>query len=80
MRVYVKPTQEKSANKPALNGIHMDAQRRKRQDAVDFARASVGLEGFRTSRDDDAIAKRFVNGEIDLSEFMKMPHEPVQER
>ena len=80
MRSYVKFTQEKVAIKPALNGVQIDAQRRKRQDAVDFARASVGLEGFRTSPDDDAIAKRFVNGEIDFSELMKLPHESIQER
>jgi hypothetical protein len=80
MRAYVKLMQEKAAVKPVPDGTQIDAQRRKRQDAVNFARASVGLEGFRNSPEDEAIAKRFVDGEIDFSEFMRVPDESVQER
>ena len=46
-------------------------ERRKRQEAVNYARASVGLEGFRPSDADEQRAARFVAGEIDLAEFVK---------
>ena len=48
-----------------------EAERRKRQEAVNFARASVGLEGFKPSEADEQRAARFVAGEIDLAEFVK---------
>ena len=47
-----------------------DAERLKRLEAVNFARASVGLEGFKPSEADEQRAARFVAGEIDLSEFV----------
>ena len=45
-------------------------ERRKRQAAADFARASVGLEGFKPSEAGEQRAARFVAGEIDLAEFV----------
>lgn len=48
-----------------------DAERRKRQDAADFARASVGLEGFKPSEEAEAQVLRHINGEIDLAELVK---------
>ena len=48
-----------------------EAERRKRQAAADFARASVGLEGFKPSEEAEQRAARFVAGEIDLAEFVK---------
>ena len=48
-----------------------EAERRKRQEAVNYARASVGLEGFKPSEADQQKAARFVAGEIDLAEFVK---------
>ena len=48
-----------------------DAERRKRQEAVNYARASVGLEGFKPSEADEQRAARFVAGEIDLADFVK---------
>ena len=48
-----------------------EAERRKRQEAVNFARASVGLEGFKPSEADEQRAARFVAGEIDLADFVK---------
>lgn len=46
------------------------SERRKRQDAVKFARASVGLEEFKLSQEDEVLAMRFINGEIELSEML----------
>ena len=47
-----------------------DAERRRRQEAVSFARANVGLEGFKLSEAEEQRAARFVAGEIDLAEFV----------
>lgn len=48
-----------------------EAERHKRQEAVNFARANVGLEGFKPDSDVEDLSARFVNGEIDLSTFLK---------
>ena len=48
-----------------------EAERRKRQKAINFARANVGLEGFKLSEAEEQRAARFVAGEIDLAEFVK---------
>ncbi len=50
-----------------------DAERRKRQAATDFARASVLLEGFSPSEEAGAQMLRFINGEIELAEALKPP-------
>ena len=47
-----------------------EAERRKRQEAVNFARANVGLEGFKPSEEAEQRAARFVAGVIDLAEFV----------
>ena len=52
-------------------------ERKRRKAAVDYARASVGLEGFRLSSDDEKHAERLVNGEIELSEFLKVRRDAV---
>ena len=46
-------------------------ERRKRQEAVNFARANVGLEGFKPSPENEALAVRYINGEIELSEVIE---------
>jgi hypothetical protein len=48
-----------------------DAERRKRQAAVDFARASVGLEEFKPSEEAEDQMRRYIEGEIELAEAMK---------
>lgn len=58
-----------SKNTQAVEPI-TEAERRKRQEAVNYARASVGLEGFKPSEADERRAARFVADEIDLAEFV----------
>lgn len=41
-----------------------DLAQAKRQKAIDFARASVGLEGFTLSPEVEAINRRFIAGEL----------------
>ena len=55
-----------------------DAERRKRQQAVNFARASVGLEGFKPSPECEAQAVRFINGEIEIAEVIATINERAQ--
>lgn len=45
-------------------------ERRRREDAVRFADASIGLEGFVVSAAEKVRADRFIAGEIDLAEFL----------
>lgn len=47
-----------------------DTERSRRQSAVNYARASVGLEGFSLSEADEAHAQRFIDGQIGLQEFV----------
>ncbi|MEN9868757.1 MAG: hypothetical protein RL748_4347 [Pseudomonadota bacterium] len=69
MQTYIISAKEKALTK---SNIPPDEQR-KRQAAVNFARASVGLEGFQLAPDTESIAQRFINGEIDFNEFMRVP-------
>lgn len=41
-----------------------DQERTARQKAIDFARASVELEGFTLSPEVEAISRRFIAGEL----------------
>lgn len=45
--------------------------REKRLRAVNYARASVGLEGFKLSAEDEENARAYVEGEITLDEFIE---------
>ncbi|WP_109582570.1 antitoxin VbhA family protein [Cupriavidus plantarum] len=47
------------------------AERDRRVAAVSYARASVGLEGFSLSAADEEHAQRFIDGDIDLEEFVQ---------
>ena len=45
-------------------------ERRKREEAVRFGQACVGLEGFKQTPASIALAQRFIDGEIDMDEFI----------
>lgn len=53
-------------------------ERRKRQEAVNFARANIGLEGFKPSPECEALAVRFINGEIEFPEVIETVKEQFQ--
>lgn len=46
-------------------------ERQRRQDAVDFALANVALSGFTPSEEVRDSMRRFIDGDIDLEEFVK---------
>jgi len=54
-------------------------ERARRLDAVNFARANVGLEGFVPDAAYEAIALRYVNGELDREGFRKATYASVQQ-
>lgn len=68
-----EPNAESQARErvPANDAISV-VESRRRERAVNFARASVGLEGFKPEKEDEAHARRFINGEIDLAAFVKV--------
>ncbi len=67
------------ADEPKKSPIS-DEERQRRKEAADYARASVGLSGFVLSAENEAHTERFINGEIDLAEFVSpkrsLPRDP----
>lgn len=53
------------------------AQKLKRKEAYDFARASMFLSGFKPSPCAELHAQRFIDGEIDLVEYLRPSFEEV---
>ena len=49
-------------------------QRLARQEAVDFARSSIELSGFSITKEHEAHAKRWIDGEIEWAEFVAAPN------
>ncbi|MDQ1919324.1 antitoxin VbhA family protein [Massilia pseudoviolaceinigra] len=68
MRDYVSRVRERDT--VAVKEVISASERKRRQDAVTFAMASVGLEGFKHSKEDEERAQRFIAGEIDLAEYL----------
>jgi hypothetical protein len=56
------------------------AERKKREEAVNYARASVLLEGFKLSPADEERGRRFINGEISMAEFVKVRRGPADKQ
>lgn len=69
MRAYVEQSKRNASPASAVNA----ADRSHREQAVRYARASIGLEGFSISPAEEAHARRFIEGEIDLAEFVAAP-------
>lgn len=47
-----------------------EAEKQRRQEAVNYATASVGLSGFVVGESEERHAQRFINGEITLEQFV----------
>lgn len=62
---------EMGSHETELSKTISGAERDRRVAAVNYARASAGLEGFSLSAADEEHAQRFINGEIDLTEFVQ---------
>lgn len=68
MYAYVNEARE---HKAPTNNVISAEEHCRRENAVNFARASVGLEGLKPSEEEEAHAHRFVSGEIQLDEFVR---------
>ncbi len=55
------------------------AERQRRYDASEFANANVALEGFVRSKEAQAHADRFINGEIDLEGYLAPSYEDIHD-
>ncbi|RMV92661.1 antitoxin VbhA family protein [Pseudomonas caricapapayae] len=49
-----------------------DAEMVRRQKAVDYARASLALEGFVISTDEEQRVQAFLSGKLTLAEFISV--------
>jgi len=78
MRAYIAQVRERG-RRPA-NDVISAAERRRRESAVNFARASVGLEGFKLNKADEALSRQYVAGDITISDAIKAINESVYER
>jgi hypothetical protein len=77
MRAYVIQARERGH--AAANDAISAAESRRRQAAVNFARASVGLEGFKPHKADEELSRRYVTGEITISDAINAINESVRE-
>lgn len=64
---------------PSLGGLSA-TERWRREEAVKQANASLFLEGFCRSKEAQDRARRFINGEIDLSTFTQATSNPKSTR
>ena len=48
-----------------------EAERQLRQEAANYATASVELEGFKIDAAEERHTQRFINGDMDLAEFVR---------
>lgn len=62
---------EMGSHETELTKTISGAERARRVAAVKYARASVGLEGFSLNAADEEHAQRFIDGDIDLEEFVQ---------
>ena len=70
MRNYVGEIQAKEREAIKIS----ESERKRREEAFQFAKASVGLEGLELDMDEQERARKFINGEIELNEFTKIRH------
>ena len=69
MRDYV--ARSRSATRADVPAALSEDEQRRRADAVAFAGASIGLEGFTIAPEVREHADRFIRGAIDLPAFVK---------
>jgi len=72
MRAYVSQVRERSDR--FSSDLVSPAEGRRRADALNFARASIGLEGFKPHTDDEALAHQYVAGEITIADAIHAIH------
>lgn len=70
MRAYVNQSRERFSG--PVNAAISAMEKRRREAAVNFARASIGLEGFTPSEAAETGARQFIRGDIQLADFVQV--------
>jgi len=70
MRAYIAQVSERDHR--TASDVISAAEHRRRENAVNFARSSVGLEGFKPSEAAESDARLFINGDISLADFVQV--------
>lgn len=70
MRAYVNQSRERISG--PVNAAISATEKRRREAAVNFARASTGLEGFTPSEAAETGARQFIRGDIQLADFVQV--------
>lgn len=78
MRAYVSESLQRSH--VVIDDPVSKAERRHREAAVNFARSSVGLEGFKQHKADDDLTRRYIAGEITVADAINAINESAHER
>ncbi len=71
MKPFTEIESRERSISPANNSIS-PAERRRREEAASFALANVRLEGFEPSQQTLEQTRRFINGELSLSELVQV--------
>lgn len=78
LETYIRVNVDRAV--PVSKGEISAAERARRENAVRFSRASLGLEGVKPSAQEEEHARQFVNGEIDLDEYVQFEAVPLAGR
>jgi hypothetical protein len=65
---------------PIQAGAITPEERRRREEAVAYARASVELSGFKSDPRDEELSRRYIAGEITIEEALKAVDESCRGR
>jgi hypothetical protein len=71
---------QRSLDQALDDDLDRTRERRRRQAAVDFARASVALEGFEPHKDDEELSRRYIAGEVTIADAIKAVDESADGR
>ena len=77
-RIHMKKFQTTAyGNENSSVAVITAAERQRRYEASEFAKASMALEGFVRSKEAQAHADRFINGEIDSKAYFGASYQEV---
>lgn len=77
LRAFMREYVQQARN---LNPVISSAERKRREEAINYAKASVNLEGFSVPDAYIKEAERFIQGEIDLPSLTAKVHEIARDR
>ena len=76
MSELFKPETQLEATTPLIS----EKERQRRQEAAEFARCSLALEGFFISPEAQLMQDKFINGEVTIEECIQALHDSIVKR